>query len=71
MKMSTMDMVVWALLVIGGLNWGLVGAFDFNLVASIFGEGSTLEMIVYIIVGLAAVWSLVSMFTKSSSNQQM
>jgi uncharacterized membrane protein YuzA (DUF378 family) len=71
MKMSTMDMVVWALIVIGGLNWGLVGAFDFNLVSSIFGAGSTLEMIIYIIIGLAAVWSLVSMFTKSNSTSQM
>jgi len=70
MKMSAMDMVVWALIVIGGLNWGLWGAFDFNLVESIFGTG-TFTQVIYIIVGLAAVWSLVSMFTKSGSNQQM
>ena len=62
MKMSGMDWVVWVLLFAGGLNWGLVGAFDFNLVESILGD--SLSMIVYILVGLAAVWSLFGMFMK-------
>lgn len=70
MKMSTMDMVIWVLVVIGALNWGLVGAFDFNLVSAIFGDGS-LTRTIYVIVGLAAVWSLVTMFSKSGNNQQM
>ncbi len=70
MKMSTTDMIVWVLVVIGALNWGLVGAFDFNLVSSIFGDGA-FTRVIYVIVGLAAVWSLVTMFSKSGSNQQM
>jgi uncharacterized membrane protein YuzA (DUF378 family) len=52
-----------ALLVVGGLNWGLVGAFGFNLVSAIFGMGM-LANIVYILVGLAAVYSIFEYFTK-------
>jgi uncharacterized protein len=48
------------LLVIGGLNWLLVGAFNFDLVAAIFGEMSTASRVVYVLVGLAAIWTLIS-----------
>ncbi len=48
------------LLVIGGLNWLLVGAFNFDLVAAIFGEMSPVSRIVYVLVGLAAIWTLIS-----------
>ena len=44
-----------ALVVIGALNWGLVGFFDYNLVDALFGEGSTLSRVVYALVGLAAL----------------
>lgn len=44
------------LLVIGGLNWGLVGIFQFNLVATIFGDGAALSRIVYSLVGLSALY---------------
>ncbi|MBM3449483.1 MAG: DUF378 domain-containing protein [Armatimonadetes bacterium] len=44
------------LLIVGGLNWGLVGLFSFNLVTTIFGVGSLLSSIVYILVGIAAVF---------------
>jgi uncharacterized membrane protein YuzA (DUF378 family) len=71
MKMSGMDWVVWILLFVGGLNWGLVGAFDFNLVDSIFGVDSSIGMIVYILVGLAAIWSLFGMFMKKDSSTTM
>ncbi len=50
------------LLVIGGLNWGLVGAANFNLVDAIFGLGSILSKIVYILVGLAAVVVVLHLF---------
>ncbi len=68
MKMSGMNMVVWILLFVGGLNWGLVGAFDFNLVDTIFGVGSAIGRIVYVLVGLAAVWSLFGMFSKGNDS---
>ena len=57
--MKKLDLIVGALLIIGGLNWGLVGLFDFNLVAAIFGEMSAVSRIIYILVGLAAVYDVV------------
>ena len=49
--------LIWVLLFAGGLNWGLVGAFDFNLVNAIFGSVEWLERLVYILVGVAAIAS--------------
>jgi uncharacterized protein len=54
--MKTLDVIVAVLLVVGGLNWGLVGAFGFDLVAALFGEMSALSRVVYLLVGLAAVY---------------
>ncbi len=54
-KMCPVHMVAWWLLFIGGINWGLIGAFDFNLVNKILGSISMLERIVYILVGLSAI----------------
>ncbi len=68
MKMNGMAGLVWILLFIGGLNWGLVGAFDYNLVDSIFGVGSAIGRIIYVLVGLAAIWSLFGMFMKKDSS---
>lgn len=63
-KMLKLNVVGWialALIVIGALNWGLVGVFNgFDLVAAIFGELSVLSRIVYILVGLSAVHVLVT-----------
>jgi uncharacterized membrane protein YuzA (DUF378 family) len=56
MKINGIDLAALVLTIVGGLNWGLVGAFDFNLVDSIFGEGSALSRIVYVLVGLSAVY---------------
>ena len=53
--MKILDVIVAILLVIGGLNWGLVGLFDFNLVEFIFGK-SALSRIIYSIVGFCAVY---------------
>lgn len=75
MKMGALDWVVWILLFVGGLNWGLVGLFSFDLVNSIT-QGTvvyndnvtTFGMVVYLLVGLAALWSLFSMFVKGSGS---
>lgn len=56
---STLGAISLILLIIGGLNWGLVGLADFDLVAAIFGEGTLLSRIVYVLVGLAAIVSAV------------
>lgn len=69
MKMSGMGWLVWILLFVGGLNWGLVGFFQFDLVAELFGGmDSMLSRVVYSLVGLAALWSLISMFSKGGDN---
>ena len=44
------------LTIIGGLNWGLIGLFDFNLVGAIFGGMSLISRLIYILVGVSAVW---------------
>ena len=54
-RFNTWDWIAMVLLIIGGLNWGLVGLFSFDLVAAIFGDMSALSRIVYILVGIAAV----------------
>lgn len=55
-RMKTLDVIVAVLLVIGGLNWGLVGLFNFDLVKTILGDMSMLSRIVYTLVGLSAVY---------------
>lgn len=55
-KLSIIDWIAAILVIVGGLNWGLVGAFHFDLVATIFGDMTTLSRIVYSVVGLSAVW---------------
>ena len=57
---KTIDVAVWALLAIGGLNCGLVGVFNFDLVAAIFGDMSIISRIVYALVGLSAVYDIVA-----------
>jgi uncharacterized membrane protein YuzA (DUF378 family) len=54
--MKTIDVIVAVLLVVGGANWGLVGLFNFDLVATILGEGSIFSRIVYMLVGACAAY---------------
>lgn len=56
--MKTIDIIAFILLIIGGLNWGLVGVAHTDVVASIFGAGSVVSRIIYGLVGLAALWKL-------------
>jgi uncharacterized protein len=57
--MRGIDWIALVLLVVGGLNWLLVGAFEFDLVAALFGEMSALSRIIYVLVGISAIWVLV------------
>ena len=59
-EMKTVDLVAWTLLIIGGLNWGLVGVLNFDLVAAIFGDMGILSRIVYSVVGLSAVYVILA-----------
>ena len=54
--MKKIDVIAAVLLVVGGLNWGLVGLAKFDLVATIFGAGSPLASVVYVLVGLSALY---------------
>jgi hypothetical protein len=56
--MKALNVVIITLLIVGGLNWGLVGLFEFDLVQSIFGQGA-LARIVYTIVGLSAIGKVI------------
>lgn len=67
-KPNIVDWIVLILVVIGGLNWGLVGLFDFDLVATIFGDMSTVSRIVYALVGVAALYLLIVFPSKSKSS---
>lgn len=55
--MKTVHMVAYMLLWVGGLNWGLVGLFNFNLVEVLFGSWPMVVTIVYVLVGASAVYS--------------
>jgi uncharacterized membrane protein YuzA (DUF378 family) len=59
--MKTLDILAAILLVVGGLNWGLVGLLNFDLVAALLGAGSLLAKAVYTLVGLAAVYQALSL----------
>lgn len=65
--MRVLNIVTLLLIIVGGLNWLLVGIADFDLVAAIFGgQDSALATIVYVLVGLSALWQLVP-FSRSLS----
>jgi uncharacterized membrane protein YuzA (DUF378 family) len=57
--MKIVNTLTLVLLIVGGLNWGLVGLFGFDLVAAIFGAMSPLSRLVYSLVGLSALWQIV------------
>jgi len=57
--MKAFDVITLILLVIGGLNWGLVGIFDFNFIEWIFGQFSVVTRIIYIVVAVCALYQLV------------
>lgn len=55
--MKALNAIALILIIVGGLNWGLVGIADFNLVSALFGVDSWLTNLVYILVGIAAIYS--------------
>ena len=60
--MKTLDIIAAILLVVGGLNWGLWGAAQFDLVAALFGGNTAiLAKLVYFLVGLAAIYQVASL----------
>ena len=60
-----MDTLALILSIIGSLNWGLVGIFQFDLVAWLFGgQGSVISRIIYTVVGIAGLWCITLLFRK-------
>lgn len=57
-KMNVFDWVAWVLLIIGGLNWGFVGFFHYDVVAHVFGADALVTRVVYDLVGLAALYAI-------------
>jgi uncharacterized membrane protein YuzA (DUF378 family) len=64
MEKTALDWVAMILLIIGGLNWGLVGLLDLNLVTLIFGSIKILVQLIYILVGLSALYMIYAVAMK-------
>jgi uncharacterized membrane protein YuzA (DUF378 family) len=69
--MKALKIIALILVIVGGLNWGLVGLFDFDLVAAIFGEMSAVSRIVYVLVGLSAIYLAVVSLVKPKRREQV
>jgi uncharacterized membrane protein YuzA (DUF378 family) len=68
-RMKAVNLVTLLLVIVGGLNWGLVGLFSFDLVAAIFGAGSLLARVVYILVGVSAAWQIIPLTKAFSADE--
>ena len=68
--MPVINKITLLLLIVGGLNWGLVGLFGFDLVAALFGEMSLLSRIVYTLVGASALAQLVPLFAGQDDSRR-
>ena len=62
--MKVIDTIALVLIIIGAINWGLVGIFNFNLVDAIFGAMSVISRIIYILVGISGLWAIKLLFDK-------
>ena len=62
--MKVIDTIALVLIIIGAINWGLVGIFNFNLVDAIFGAMSIISSIIYILVGISGLWAIKLLFDR-------
>jgi uncharacterized membrane protein YuzA (DUF378 family) len=67
--MKFINILTLILVIVGGLNWGLVGLFSLDLVAAIFGTGSPLSRVVSVLVGLSAAWQIIPLFSAMGSGE--
>ena len=65
--MRIVNVITLVLLIVGGLNWGLIGVFGFDLVAALFGEMSPLSRIVYTLVGVSALVQILALVRGQAS----
>jgi uncharacterized membrane protein YuzA (DUF378 family) len=68
MRNKTLDCIVLTIVIIGAINWGLIGFFNFNLVALIFGSMSWISRIIYALVGLGGLY-LISFYANTGSDE--
>ena len=69
MKSYILDYILLAIVIIGALNWGLVGLFRFDLIAFIFGTMSWVSRIIYVLVGISGIY-LLSMYARMKCNDK-
>ncbi len=62
--MKIIDTIALVLVIIGAIVWGIVGIFNFNIVDAIFGAGSILSRIIYILVGISGLWAIKLLFDR-------
>lgn len=60
--MKVIDKIALVLVIIGAINWGLIGIFKFDLVATIFGAMSIISRIIYTLVGISGLWAIKLLF---------
>ena len=60
--MKVIDKIALVLIIIGAINWGLIGIFKFDLVATIFGQMSVISRVVYTLVGISGLWGIKLLF---------
>lgn len=65
-----LDKLILCLPIIGAINWGLVGIFDIDLVALIFGNMTLISRILYTLIGLAGIWSVTLLFKRFVSQAE-
>lgn len=68
--MNTVQKIALVLTIIGALNWGLVGLFDYNLVDALFGVRSFTSMLIYILVGIAGIVNIMLLFVDLDQNRE-
>ena len=61
-KMKVIDTIALVLIIIGAINWGLIGLFNFNLVDTIFGTMSIISRVIYSLVGISGLWGIKLLF---------
>lgn len=67
-RLNALDWIALVLLIVGGINWGLVGLFNFDAVAAIFGSMQSVSRVIYILVGLAALYTVYLTFKLNSGS---
>ena len=64
--MKVIDTIALILIIIGAINWGLIGFFDFNLVDTLFGTMSVISRIIYALVGISGLWGIKILFNNNN-----